>query len=158
MRRTGDKALILDGESDDIFVLMNLDNYEEILDVLDVPPAPPSPLPTTIIAEEPKKEPADEENTVEAEALDDYVLDEVIDEEEKAQKTAETVPGNTLVTPPTEPAQEEVTIVPVSFADGQSPVSLLRQEEKTDDEGSEEGLADVPNDGEEEKFYLEPVE
>jgi hypothetical protein len=53
---------------------------------------------------------------------------------------------------------EEVTIVPVPFADGQTPISLLKQEEKNDDDGSEEGLADVPNDGEEEKFYLEPVE
>lgn len=158
MRRTGDKALILDGESDDIFVLMNLDNYEEILDVLDVPPAPLSPLPTTIIAEEPKKEPVQEENTMETEALDDYILDEVIDEEEKAQKIAESIPETAPTTPRAEPAVEEVTIVPVPFADGQTPVSLLKQEEKTDDDGSEEGLADVPNDGEEEKFYLEPVE
>lgn len=129
MRATGDKAFVMDMESDDVFMMMNLNQYEDMISVQD--------------------DPKDSDD----DSLHDYVLDDLIDTQEKEPKV-EVMPqvptevgevGNAGKAPTIE---SEPHLEPLPEV-RETPV--VRQE-------NEENLADVPNDGEEEKFYLEPVE
>lgn len=139
IKKTGDKGFIIDPEADDMFVLMDVDSYEKILGT-DSPAAPEV------------KEPESE--------LDDYVLDDIIEVEERHRKAA-----------PAEEAPVEPTRLSGNDLYKNLPAQLRKKFEfsaasdwRADDKkpnavsSEEESLADVPHDEDEEKFYLEPVE
>ncbi len=129
IRRTGDRGIIIDEESDELFVLMGTEAYEKLL-----PSVPTSTVRSTETIADEQSLPGDRQVSDE---LDDYVLDDIREIEERRRVA-------------TEPA------APVSFAKAAAPVAF---EFKQNNVVSEESLADVPHDGEEEeKFYLEPVE
>ncbi len=129
LRRTGDRGIVLDTESDEIFVLMDADAYEQML---------PSRKNT--------KNP-----TAGTDALDideDYVLDDLLDIEESKKSG--------LTEKNFESSGEKSTFnltkdEKLSFTEDWA--------EKKSAVLSEESLSDVPHEEEEEeKFYLEPVE
>lgn len=132
LKRTGDKGIIIDGESDELFVLMGVDAYEKMLPAEGV--------------HEPK-EPFVNNSTDE---FEDYVLDDLIETEERSETSKEIVPVDFELGL----KQEKVSVSNSSTPTFEIPI----REEKSDNT-TEESLADVPHDGEEEeKFYLEPVE
>lgn len=137
LRRTGDRGLIPDNESDEIFVLMNADAYEGMLD-----------------KSESGVKPDDFQNL---DDLDDYSLDEILEAEEKRSEEE-----NRLYSEFVRSASQKN---PKPFAKPifQPKKKLDFSENWTEKQPSslinEESLSDVPDDGEEEeKFYLEPVE
>lgn len=136
MRRTGDKAIVMDMDSEEVFVLMNLDNYEGLLD--DAHIAPPK---------QPLVGPSDEEDPTE-----DYALDDLLDAVEAAPKVV-SEKATAFVGSSDEPKQEkpEVSEKKLDFDEDfdKKPTALAE---------GEESLADVPSEEEEEKFYLEPIE
>ncbi len=131
IRRTGDKGIIIDEESDELFVLMNVEAYEKMLPpVEEMLTNPPLPRPS---GELPRQD-----LTRLEESLDDFVPDDFAEVEEP-RRVAPSIPA-----------------APISFAKAVEPVAF---EFKQHSVNREESLADVPHDGEEEeKFYLEPVE
>lgn len=129
MRTTGDKAFVMDMESDDVFMMMNLNQYEDMISV------PESP-----------KDSDDD-------TLHDYVLDDLIDTAEKEPKV-EVMPH----VPTKAPQEEEAQTNEVGDSEPHlEPLPVVKENAELRQE-NEVSLADVPNDGEEEKFYLEPVE
>src|SRR3989338_2929630 len=155
MRETGDKAFIVDMESDDVFMMMNLDDYESLvgLDSLD--------------------DEASDDDDEDDSPLGDYILDDIIDTPEKnaekkelKKETSRESFTETFREPIkeikkenfkiTQPEPLPVTVEPI----GES--GLVQQDlgPKTMAETSanEQSIKDVPNDGEEEKFNLEPLE
>ncbi|MFA6105987.1 MAG: hypothetical protein WC725_05360 [Patescibacteria group bacterium] len=129
LRRTGDRGIVLDTESDEVFVLMDADAYEKM-------------LPGVTGLHPQKKEEGEP-------GLDDYELDDLLEIAEK-QKAATEIEKIT----PVEPKPATVPAAPskkLNFSENwvaeKTPIL------------SEESLADVPHEEEEEeKFYLEPVE
>lgn len=139
LRRTGDKAVVVDPGSDEVFMLMNLDAYESLLDEIDCADQMPSEV-------------TDELSDIVA---DDFTLDETIpaespelpDESEEVSAISEAKP---VIRRPASPAVA-VGSAGLDFSSDwpKKPTSTMEKEES---------LADVPDEGEEEKFYLEPVE
>ena len=128
LRRTGDRGIVLDPESDEVFVLMDADSYEKML---------PSSA-----GNHPQKDDGEE-------GLDDYVLDDLLEIEEK-QKTPKEEEKIASV-PPKPVAAAPVTDEKLKFSEDWAA--------KKNPILSEESLSDVPHEEEEEeKFYLEPVE
>lgn len=127
LRRTGDRGIVLDSESDEVFVLMDADSYEKM-------------LPTSAV----------QKNDKDGDGFEDYVLDDLLDiEEKRAPSEAEHA----------EIAKKDIVKTTAGSNFGQTP----KQDEVVEVEKnpilSEESLSDVPHDEEEEeKFYLEPVE
>lgn len=127
MRRTGDKAFVMDMDSDEVFVLMPVDSYEDLLDQTETTP------------------PFDNN-----------------DNDAGAWPSFDDVPLDDFVPPAPAPMASESFSskkknIPVPASE---PLDFSQPWDKVGDSSllSEESLADVPNDEEEEKFYLEPVE
>lgn len=199
MRKTGDKALVMDMESDNIFMMMNLDQYEGMVGVTapsndNNDPEDTNQTPSDLQPEVTVLDPEPLAITIpnEEDTFDDYVLDDIISTEHKPadESSEEEVSGeedeavesvseesvaeadvrgdSTVVDDPEqeiEPAHdsaknEPITVVPLrndgktGSLDFSEPWNASEKTALND----EESLADVPNDGEEEKFYLEPVE
>lgn len=160
LKRTKDKGFIMDG--DGIFVLMDVDSYEDILDKMDGAPVDSGP-----------------QNNDDVDAKGDYVLDEIIATEESRKKTEEIaveeikeeeLVENTVL------ESAEVSNKEISKSEGQGnkkPIHTSNfgglqklqidpnwlDKKRNNSVINEESLADVPHDSdEEEKFYLEPVE
>lgn len=129
MRATGDKAFVMDMESDDVFMLMNLNHYEDMISVQDNP------------------------KDFDDDSLHDYVLDDLIDAQEKEPKV-EVMPQ---IPPETKEEQAVGGKIKIDTEPHLEPLPEIKENTVVRQE-NEENLADVPNDGEEEKFYLEPVE
>ncbi len=156
LRRTGDKAIVLDPASEHIFVMMDLDDYEGLLDETDFPVGNNSPKSKNGSGH-------DEEDP-----LQDYVLDDVLPTEVKTTSaeqpflTPEELTETTLsVSALKKESQNSQNSAKVSqkeptleWVEPASAVSELKPQTVL----SEESLADVPNEEEEEKFYLEPVD
>lgn len=195
IKRTGDKAVVVDRASEHMFMLMDLDAYEDLFDaadgnmqprnnngptreaipveadeevttrvpletVVDLPvinvdiPVEADPLETENPEDRTKEEP---EIPSEENALEDYILDDLLDTEDKksVQPVAEEAPLE-LPLENDEVPETETTPEP-------QPEVALRFEETWPEVAknavvSEESLQDVPAEEEEEKFYLEPVE
>lgn len=133
IRRTGDKGIIIDEESDELFVLMDVNAYEKMLPTVPVPP----------------NDHMDDARS--EETPDDFALNDLIEAEgRQSQITAESViPPKKVPPSPTVSGTEASTDVNFTENWPLQQVNIL----------SEESLADVPHNGEEEeKFYLEPVE
>lgn len=138
VRRTGDRFVIMDKETEEVMVLMNLGEYENLLnDVTPVACLPEEDMLQKInhdIArwrEQNLKniEPDWEESETEDEEPTEAEVDEMAEE------------------PHLEPIiAKETPIAPLESQESQENANL-----------SEETLADLPE-GEEEKFYLEPIE
>lgn len=159
IRRTGDKAFVMDLESDEVFVIMDLDNYEGLLDVLDVPRIPVSPN-TQLRINSPERE-------VEHEAVYERSEEITVERHHEHQNVLEKVPAvaesvveesfddfeltaESVDEPLSEPTSEP-TVTPLI-----TPVET--QESAVSNQETTENLTDVADDGEEEKFYLEPLE
>lgn len=127
LRRTGDRGIVLDTESDEVFVLMDADAYEKML---------PNFSPQR------KKDDGEE-------GLEDYILDDLLEIEEQRKAVPEVqkpvfVPGK--VAPDKNTLDKKLSFTEDWVAEKSAILS-------------EESLADVPHEEEEEeKFYLEPVE
>lgn len=139
IRRTGDKGIIIDEESDELFVLMDVKAYEKML-----PPMMAQAVNT----------PSDDSHL--DEPSDNQVLNELIESEERSQApvVSSARPQKSPVSLPVRQKTPPMTRMPappeLNFSEDWSP--------KQDAVSNEESLADVPHDGEEEeKFYLEPV-
>lgn len=127
--RTGDKGFIIDETKDQMFALMSVDAYEKILDQIDLGNLPKD-----------KNE----------DGLDDYVLDDIIDIEER--RTSEVKEKNPLTTIPPSGFETEKKL---DFSESWTENIQLKENAVQ----PEESLSDIPHDGEEEeRFYLEPVE
>lgn len=150
MSRTGEKAFVVDPASDDVLVLMSLDEYESFVDgknnVL-----PQFPFDDDALSEEISFD------TDAGDALDDVGTDfEAM--EARAFAKAETASDDDLefdaMAEGTEhdPARTSVRVQdsPLEFSS-----DWAAHNSRTT---SEESLSDVPHDEEEEQFYLEPVE
>ncbi|MEK7625126.1 MAG: hypothetical protein AAB467_02120 [Patescibacteria group bacterium] len=129
IRRTGDRGIIIDEESDELFVLMDVKAYEKLLSPVDGP----------LQHEEPQLE----------EPPVDFGLNDLAEVEEsplgRGRGGLATVAPviSTKKAPP-------VASVELNFSEDWTPTQSSAS--------NEESLADVPHDGEEEeKFYLEPV-
>lgn len=139
LRRTGDKAVVVDPGSDEVFMLMNLDAYEDMLDDLEnIDPCGPF-----------QNFDDDDGNAPSGDDLElSGGLSEDFDEAPIAEEELAVGADPIMVAPrPSQATQLE----PLDFSEvwpKKEPAEL----------GNEEGLADVPDEGEEEKFYLEPVE
>lgn len=139
MRETGDKAFIMDTESDQVFMMMNLDDYESLIG-LDV------------------NDEADDEDDL----LGGFVLDDSIDTAEKATEKKESIKEFAK-----EPVRETIKAsrpdpLPLTV-EPMGELGLVQPHPSaqiigTETAENEESIKDVPNDGEEEKFYLEPLE
>ena len=120
LRRTGDRGIVLDPGSDEVFVLIDADSYEKILGV-------------------------NQPTTPSGDGFEDYVLDDLLDMEERREKPVE-IRSNSEK--PSETPKKEQKL---SFTDDWA--------NKKNAILSEESLSDVPHEEEEEeKFYLEAVE
>ena len=146
MRETGDKAFIMDMESDQVFMLMNLDEYESLIGL-------------DSLADEASDD--DEDDS----PLGDYILDDIIDAPEKSadkkEVTKEIVmkPIKEIIKETFKPTQSDslpITIEPMGESGLVQPD--LGPKTMAETSANEESIKDVPNDGEEEKFYLEPLE
>lgn len=136
MRRTGDKGFVIDSQSDDMFMLMNISDYEKMLDRIDSPGIGP------------RSEEDDE--------MEDYVLDDIIEIEERGKTDAPA--AETKIIPEIQKAEAGQKL---NFSEGwaETKPELVEKTEVQHPLIKEESLKDVPHeDGEEEKFYLEPVE
>lgn len=147
MRRTGEKAFVMDRGSEQVFMLMDIDDYETLLDTIESPKNPNGDDP-----------------------IEDYLLDDILDTQEKKEPVNDSpipktvVPEIKKVEEPKENAYvliEEPKLPNTPVVEASEPVvshkDTWTEAEKTS--GDEVGIQDVPNDGEEEeKFYLEPVE
>jgi hypothetical protein len=128
LRRTGDRGIVLDTESDEVFVLMDADAYEKM-------------LPTTTGAH-PDKDGSEE-------GLNDYVLDDLLEIVEKQAVAPELVKFTDKEAKPVNaPVAPEKKL---NFAENWTAEKnpILSEESLSDVPHEEE---------EEEKFYLEPVE
>ncbi len=135
MRRTGDKAMVFDPGSDNVFVLMSSDDYESLLDGdssqrKKTPALPPSNSGDTGVST-PDVPPE--------ETFRDYSPDEETNFETAMPVSA---PGE---------KNKNDGLEPLDFSGAWDKLNSPALE-------SEESLADVPNEEEEEKFYLEPIE
>lgn len=172
VRRTGDRFVILDKESDQTMVLMNLDEYENLLsstssledldeeDMLNKLNHDISRWQdkkkvqqTSPVWEEEKKEPLPivEVNSDISEALEtDEEIDEFEPLEDDEFKDLDIVPEiePSVVSEPVLEPMLEKTFEP-------SPIPL--ETASIEPVFAEESLSNLP-DGEEEKFYLEPIE
>lgn len=136
LRRTGDRGIVLDAETSEVFVLMDADGYEELLDdaeIVDLPPLAPA---DGAVSED------------EDDGEGDFVLDDLIDLQEAAVVTDQPVKTEQPVARSVKPDLEKLSF---ENAWPKTPERAVLKEES---------LTDVPEDepGEEEKFYLEPVE
>jgi hypothetical protein len=119
VRKTGDRVVVMDQETEEVLVMMRLDEYENLMDFA-LPGGGDGPEP-------------------EYEAWDDVELpDDTMDETEPVVASQQKTP---------EPDAPEKKL---DFSEDWT--------EKTDSNGTEEDLSDVPADEEEPRFYLEPVE
>ena len=134
-RRTGDKFLIFDRETDEIFTLLGLEDYENLLS---------------------GREPV--ESLSEREMLD-RVNRELANWRayREAEETGDLEPILAESGPVPIPAAEEAPAEEAAFVSGQ-PKMAKESQKNSLFPGSEVSLADVPAEEEEEKFYLEPVE
>lgn len=135
LRRTGDKAVVVDPGSDEVFMLMNLDAYEDLLDEID---------------ERGPFDGTDNEGTLTDK--DDLTLSDALvdDFTETSSADEEQAPVEKL-TPVVRRSMVDTEAEPLDFSESwpKKAVPSLK---------NEESLEDVPDEGEEEKFYLEPVE
>jgi len=143
VRRTGDRVVVMDAETDEVLVLLRLKEYEEIIDSSE-------------------------------EMADELAIDEDEGEDESDILTASEFGHDFFVDDDADvkiPDRGEIEIKPVSSApvpSASNPSSAgswnpafglnLSVEPERTKILSEESLEDIPGDGEEEKFYLEPVE
>lgn len=161
VRRTGDKLIILDKDSDDAFVLMDLDGYEKVLGLeelpTDVDDTHADNCEDCLDCEDECDDPECDcchPKSEETDPLGDYVLDDAIDAVEKSNLetaarnlSAEQIP-EIKISEPIIVAEPEPQLHPVE----QNPAMGEQQANIV----GEESLADVPH--EEETFLLEPVE
>ncbi len=155
VRRTGDRVLVMDRDSDEVMAIMNLDDYEKLLngrenveemtetDFLDK-----INRDIALWRECHKEEVELDEVEVEAEKeVQDFVrVGDMLKKDEISKDVSEPV----VVPLPTEQSSQEIVELPQNNVKNviNSHNGML----------VEESLLDVPDDGEEEKFYMEPVE
>lgn len=158
VRRTGDKFVILDQETDEAFSVMRLSDYERLLDGT----SPVRDLSEEEIWEKvdrdlnewrvshPFYDGGDWENEKRNEQETDWEKNWADEADEKEEEIEEIDEANDFSPEPEETNEEEVL---------EPQVVPLKQEETPLESAmtKEEDLSDVPED-EEEKFYLEPVE
>lgn len=159
VRRTGDRFVIMDKETDQTMVLMNLDEYENLLndtsclenleeeDMLNKLNHDISrwqvqkerqPLPTVQV----------EENLSDVQDVDEV---EDIDEIEDGEfEDVDLIPKN-------EPTPEPTTILEPIVEKTLEPTNIPLEVGQVEQTFGEENLSNLPE-GEEEKFYLEPIE
>lgn len=169
INKTGDKMLIMDKTTDNIFALMNLDSYEDlVLEDFDYndgfdPEGDfdsdfyPSKNPDSsnifnrdneedFFSEDDIKD-LSAESDLEGPFLSEDSLEDLDLEEEKQEENKESEI----------PKDEEIKLVPIKQANEQSPwvsVGKVLSEEKLDDLVEEK----LEENEEEDKFYLEPIE
>lgn len=143
LRRTGDRGIILDSASDEVFVLMDADSYEDLLDTTEAIEPPPR---------FPKRESVPEV-VAEEDSTGDIALDDLIDLEERRGE-----PESSGAMPMQQVIKNAVRSVNSDFK--KLDFSDVWPISRASAVLSEENLSDVPDDTEpeEEKFYLEPVE
>ncbi len=178
VKRTGDRFVVLDRDTDEAMVVMNLDEYEDLLNTTtevenlaeeemlsrlnhDInrwqeQHEKKSPLPQ-IQYEEPEIEPDLEEEEMDKEEEKEQDLPEKLQEPENLAKFSQEIEDSELedeieFAPMSEPIPEPPA-EPVKYIAPISPAS----EATPNTNFAEEDLSDLPE-GEEEKFYLEPVE
>ena len=142
MRKTNDKTIVLDNETEQMFVLMNLDSYEDMLDRDDFV----NPLGGS-----------DDDDD-----MDEYLLDDTLHEAEKSQEnqtSALDISNIFSSTGESEEAKKVELTKNVNLAKSSEDLtSNWAINNRATPVLSEENLTDVPHEEEEEKFYLEPVE
>ena len=130
LRRTGDRGIVLDPGSDEVFVLMDADTYEEMLGGTE-------PMPS-----------AGNDH------LDDYVLDDLGHIDESVENITPAVP-EAAKTPAAVAESKEAGLSKLNFSENwDAKKSAVVSEESLADVPHEEEAEPA----EEEKFYLEPIE
>lgn len=144
LRRTGDKAVIVDPGSDEVFMLMNLEAYESLLDEIAESQTIPNP------------DGFDDK----AEAEDVLLNTDLAMPDATAGDFDEAPPsvGEESGLPPDDPAPVERLRPAIEAETLDFSGVWPKKEELPSEPVSEESLEDVPDEGEEEKFYLEPIE
>ncbi len=137
MRQTGDKSIVLDNETEQMFVMMNVDDYENLIGVTDFD-TPFAPAGETVSD------------------VPDFVIDDAVTPAEGAT-TLDTSGifaenGSTLDDEKTSTTIEKMPTI------SQKNTSDWNIHNRANPVLSEETLTDVPHEEEEERFYLEPVE
>ncbi len=159
VRRTGDRFVIMDKETDQTMVLMNLDEYESLLndtssledleeeDMLNKLNHDISrwqvqkerqPLPTVQV----------EENLSEVQSMDE--VEDIDETEDDEFEDVDLIPKN-------EPASEPVSVLEPIVEKTLEPTNIPLEVGQVEQTFGEENLSNLPE-GEEEKFYLEPIE
>ena len=130
LRRTGDRGIVLDPGSDEVFVLMDADTYEEML------------------GDEPVSPKGIEDG------LDDYVLDDLAHIDESADEHEAVQPEIVKSAAPA-PERKEQDSSKLNFSESwETKKSAVVSEESLADVPHDEESEPA----EEEKFYLEPIE
>ncbi len=149
MKKTGDRVIVLDQASDDVVVLLPLNDYEHI------------------VTESPHHGPDDEDFYTDDDmfSLDDQ--DDSNTEEAAEHFSSSSIEGF----PPDEVSVEDIPVenyfsdtesVPAQKSGGNTAQTLDFTSDWADSDtkapASEENLSDIPSDDEDPPFYLEPVE
>ncbi|KKW17596.1 MAG: hypothetical protein UY58_C0001G0021 [Candidatus Magasanikbacteria bacterium GW2011_GWA2_50_22] len=138
LRRTGDKAVVVDPESDEVFMLMNLDDYEDMLNDIDV-----------CGAGENSNDLDDEDILSDGDGPE--LPEALVDDFDEASATAEDLDQAKNLTAVERRPEINKKTEGLDFSE-------VWPKKESSELGNEESLEDVPDEGEEEKFYLEPVE
>ncbi len=144
VRRTGDRCVILDKESDAVFVMMDVGEYEFLLN----DSHQEKDIDESDMVERANRELSYWRSRQAGEAVEiDHSEEELAEEGEEAAE-------ETQVEKEVEPDNIELKYVATEniLSSGIGQVMQAEQSE------GEEDLSEVPDDGEEERFYLEPVE
>lgn len=146
VRRTGDRFVIMDKETDQTMVLMNLDEYESLLnDTSSLEDLEEEDMLNKLNHDISRWQVQKERQplpTVQVEDIDETEDDEFED--------VDLIPKN-------EPASEPVSVLEPIVEKTLEPTNIPLEVGQVEQTFGEENLSNLPE-GEEEKFYLEPIE
>lgn len=169
VKRTGDRFVILDRDTDEAMVVMNLDEYEDLLNTTtEVSDLAEEEMLSRLNHDINRWQEQNEKKTHLPQIQYDQEVEPEEDEKEEFQEKAEEMEDLPEVSQEIEDSEledeiqfspmadplPEPTPEPVKYV---APIPELPAEVASNANFAEEDLSDLPE-GEEEKFYLEPVE
>jgi PHD/YefM family antitoxin component YafN of YafNO toxin-antitoxin module len=152
VRRTGDRFVIMDKETEEVMVMMNLSEYENLLN--DTTPVEDleeeemlNKLNHDISRWREQKKPS---------PVDDWSQPAIEEDEEFSEVKSEMEDNELTDISNLEPLESEPKLVPIVEKEPEL-ANITLQETPVQPVFGQEDLSDLPE-GEEEKFYLEPIE
>jgi PHD/YefM family antitoxin component YafN of YafNO toxin-antitoxin module len=152
VRRTGDRFVIMDKETEEVMVMMNLSEYEILLND------------TTPVEDLEEEEMLDKLNhdisrwreQKKPSPVDDWSQPTIEEDEEFSEVKSEMEDNELTDISNLEPLESEPKLVPIVEKEPEL-ANITLQETPVQPVFGQEDLSDLPE-GEEEKFYLEPIE